>query len=64
LPEYNRILKFFLISSLALSQIWLIPLVDNHYLAGYITKLGKEKKKKALPGTNDLDINYIIILLP
>jgi hypothetical protein len=45
--------------------------VDNHHVAGYITKLGAKKKKKqknkknfAHPGTSDLDINYIIILLP
>jgi hypothetical protein len=34
----------FLLSSLTCSQIWLIPLVDDHQ-CGYITKLGKKKKK-------------------
>lgn len=34
LPEYTRIFYFFLLSSLAYSKIWLIPLVDD-----YITKL-------------------------
>jgi len=29
-PKYSRILKFFLLSSLTSSQIWLIPLMDDH----------------------------------
>jgi len=45
LPKYSKILKFFLLFSLTYSQIWLIPLVDDHQ-HGYIAKLKKIKNKK------------------
>ncbi len=42
LPKYSRILNFFLLSSLTCSQIWLIPLVDDHQ-CGLHTNLNKIK---------------------
>jgi hypothetical protein len=36
LPNYSRILNFFLLSSLTCSQIWLIPLVDDSQCGGWV----------------------------
>jgi len=41
----RRFLKVFVLSSLACSQIWLIPLVGDHQY-GHITKVQTKKKKK------------------
>ncbi len=41
--KYRKTLKFFSLSALACSQIWLIPLMDDSP-CGYVTKLKKIKK--------------------
>jgi hypothetical protein len=55
-PISSRILQIFKLSSQTCSQIWLIPLVDDHpaqhaVWVGYITKLGIFFKKLFLQGT-------------
>jgi hypothetical protein len=47
----RRFLKVFVLSSLACSQIWLIPLVGDHQY-GHITKVQTKKKKKTKQKTS------------
>jgi hypothetical protein len=49
--KHSKILKTILLSSdLTCSQIWFIPLVDNHHQSTYLTK--KLKENKPLMSTN------------